>query len=156
MSEPNDDINYEQALEKLNSLQSKLHKLRIELPSMLRILAHIDSRETTQQIFNKSVEGAKLFTDDLEDFLIGYKEATDVLEYGKRKVNNVPLPSQIVSGSNATATTATNNASNGNNNNSSSGSLAAQKSIQSIMQSGMSQDEPIILDDPSMSSFIQF
>lgn len=171
-----DDMNYEEALEKLVNLQLKLSKLRIELPRMLRILAHIDSSETTQQIFSKSVEGAKVFTEDLEEFLSSYNEASEILKYSKRKNDNTLLPSQIVSASttnlpaNSTSTSASivssTSTTSGNlsgtlatasaPNNASSGSLAAQKSIHSMMQSGMSQDEAIILDDSSMSSFIHF
>lgn len=149
-SKNGDDINYEEALAELAALQTKLHKLRFELPNMLRTLAHIDARETAQQIFNKSVEGAKTFTTDLEDFITSYESAHDVLDLGKRKQSsgsNNEARSEIPS-QNATVSKPPSE--------SSSGSLAAQKSIQSIMQSGMSQEEPIILDEPGMSSFIQF
>jgi hypothetical protein len=129
-----------------------MYKLRLELPNLLRTLAHLDERESTTAVFNRCMQEAHNLNSEVAEFSALYAECSDILQKAREQEGSDAV-NAIGSAAAPQPLQQPPNSSTPNPN----PALATQQSIQNLMQSGAggTQDQPITFDnDPSMN-FIQ-
>ncbi|CAN6616515.1 hypothetical protein TRVA0_006S03004 [Trichomonascus vanleenenianus] len=183
------EVDYEEALKRLDELQARSQRLRFDLPNVLRGLAHIDERQAPNAVFAKVVQDIHAMGGDIEQFNEMYRNNDHVLNFGRKEKSAVLQQSNLTPGATTNNMIPMNNAqtnnpqnrpvmggnNNNNNSNNTAGMAGSSQSPQSIISrmanangngsvppstrdsgmDGMTQDQPIVLDDSGMN-FVQF